>query len=414
MVNDDWIHGPFGPEVAKGWSTLTGQRTVLAVVHHPAAATRLVADILPLVECDRRVHVVYTVPPASAFHQGVADSLRRLGVLVMPWAQAIHSRFDLAVAAGHGMLERLHAPVITAPHGAGPGKFQSRVNGHGPPAARPISGLMRERLVVRGRVVPASLVVAHEWNLRLLKEECPEALPAAVVGGDPCLDRMLVSVPYRDAYRRALGVTPGQRLIFVSSTWHQASLFGRHPDLLSQLAAELPRERYRIVAALHPNVWGYYGPKAVASWHADCLERGVQLLRPEEGWRAAVIAADRVLGDHGSATAYALAMGVPALLAAFPEDSIVPGSHLARLAAVAPRLECDAPLQPQLDRAIHAYRADTYAAFRAMLSSRPGGSARILRAEMYRLMLLPEPQYPPRVTPVPLPRPIRYGDGTAA
>jgi hypothetical protein len=386
---------------------------VLAVAHHLTAGTRL-AEVLPLLECDRRIQVVYTAAPVSMNTGGLSDFLRGLGGLVMPWGQAIHTRFDLAIAASHGMLERLHAPVMTLPHGSGPGKLYARVEGAGPPAPRPIPDLQRERLIIGGRVVPSALVLPHERQLRLLERECPEALPVAVVAGDPCLDRLAASVRRRDAYRRALGAGPGRRLIFVSSTWGPHSLFGRDPEVLLRVAAGLPQDRYRIVAALHPNIWSFSSRRQITRWNSDCLRIGVRLLPPEDGWLAALIAADRLLGDHGSVTYYGAAMGVPVLLGAFSDDDISPGSHIARLGSIAPRVDWGRPLHPQVEDAADAYGDDVHASLRDDLSSVPGRSAEILRREMYRLMRLPEPGDRARLEPVPLPCPIRYGGREAA
>ncbi|MFC5748953.1 hypothetical protein [Actinomadura rugatobispora] len=367
-----------------------------------------------MLESDRRVVVAYTAAPASIFTGGLTEFLQGLGGVVLPWPQAIRSSFDLAVAASHGMLEKLHAPVMTVPHGSGPGKLLHRAEGFGPTASRPVTGLIRERLVVAGRVVPSSVAMAHERHQAMLERECPEALPVSFVAGDPCLDRLLASLPRRDAYRRALGVDGTQQLVFVSSTWDTDSLLGRHPDLLLRVAAELPRDGYRIVAALHPHVWAWYGKRQVTSWYADSMRLGVRLLPPEEGWRAALVAADRIIGDHGSVTSYGAALGVPVLLGAFPEDSVAPGSHTARLGTIAARVDWNRPLRPQLDDAVHAFSADRYADFRLDLSSRPGEAAGLIRREMYRLMRLPDRQDPPEVVPVPMPRPIAHDGSEAA
>ncbi|GAA4095542.1 hypothetical protein [Actinomadura miaoliensis] len=408
---DSWIPGPFDLNASKG-STVPTPRKVLAVAHHITAATRL-ADVLPLLESDRRVAVAYTAAPASIFTGGLEEFLRGLGGVVLPWRQATQLKFDLAIAASHGMLENLHAPVMTVAHGSGPGKLLHRREGLGPPASRPVTGLIRERLVVAGRVVPSSIAMAHERHQAMLERECPEALPVTFVAGDPCLDRLMVSLPYRDAYRRALGVEDGQQMIFLSSTWDTNSLLGQHPDLLLRVTAELPSDEYRIVAALHPHVWAWYGRRQVTSWYADCLRLGLRLLPPEEGWRAALVAADRIVGDHGSVTCYGAALGVPVLLGAFPEDSVAPGSHTARLGMMAARVDWDRSLRRQLDEAVHSFSADAYADFRRELSSRPGEAARLIRREMYRLMRLPDRQSPPRIVPVPLPRPITH-DGIQA
>ncbi|WP_433473928.1 hypothetical protein ACQPZP_34780 [Spirillospora sp. CA-142024] len=400
---DAWVPGPFGLDALKG-STVQAGRAVLAVAHHVTAATRL-ADVMPLLETDRRVAVAYTAAPASANTGGLDAHLRGLGGLVLPWRQAISTRWDLVVAAGHGMLEKLHGPVMTVSHGIGPGKLHPRNAGSGPPAARPVSDLIRERLVVGGRVVPSSIVLAHDRHLDMLERECPEARPVAFAGGDPCLDRLVASLPYRREYRRALGVPPGRRLVFVSSTWNEDSLFGRHPDLLLRVAARLPRDEYQVVAALHPNVWSFYGRRQIVAWHADCLRLGVRLFPPEEGWRAGLVAADVLVGDHGSVTCYGAAIGVPVLLGTFPEDAVAPGTHVAGLGAFAPRVDWERPLAPQLEEATHAFSGRIHAAMRGAISSRPGEAARLIRGEMYRLLRLPDRECPPDVPPVPLPVP---------
>ena len=66
----------------------------------------------------------------------------------------------------------------------------------------------------------------------------PEATTAAMVGGDPSFDRLLVSLPSRQYYREMLGVRDGQTLVAVTSTWGQESLLSRHPDLLMRLLNE--------------------------------------------------------------------------------------------------------------------------------------------------------------------------------
>lgn len=412
MTCDDWVRGSFGLDATKG-STVPVRHNVLAVAHHVTAGTRL-AEVLPLLESDRRVQVAYTAAPSSIHTGGLADYLRGLGGLVIPWRQAVNTRFDMAIAASHGMLEDLHAPVLTLPHGSGPGKLYGRIQGAGPEAARPVTGVLRERLLVGGRVVPSSVILPHERHLRLLERDCPEALPVAVVAGDPVLDRLMASLSERDTYRQAFGVRPGRRLVFVTSTWNTGSLFGRRPDVILRVAAALPRERYTVVAALHPHIWARSGRRQITRWNSDCTRYGVRLLPPEEGWQAALIAADRIIGDHGSVTYYGAALGVPVLLGVFPDDDVAPGSHIARLGAIAPRVDWDGPLAPQVDAAAEAYDEGVHASLRHELSSAPGRAAGNLRREMYRLMGLPEPATPARLDPVSLPWPSHLGDLRAA
>src|SRR5579859_1942699 len=127
-----WQPGPFGLDASRA-ATYTPARTVLAVVHHMTAATRL-ADVVPMLEADRRVQVVYTCAPGSVSPGWTAEHLARLGAVVIPWGQATQVRFDLAVAASYGQLERLHAPVVHVPHGIGFNKYAKRWDGAGPGA----------------------------------------------------------------------------------------------------------------------------------------------------------------------------------------------------------------------------------------------------------------------------------------
>ncbi|GAA3932181.1 hypothetical protein GCM10023085_11870 [Actinomadura viridis] len=402
MSSDGWSPGPFGLDAAKG-ATLATRRTVLAVAHHLTAATRL-ADVLTLIERDRRVQTVYTVAPASVFSPGVADHLRAAGALVIPFDRAAHTSFDLAIAAGDGGLERLHAPVLLLQHGMGPATRSHRWAGAGPAAPRPIAGLRREALVAGGRVIPAVIALAHHEHRLRLARICPEAEPAVRVVGDPALDRIGAGAPSRETYRRALGVG-GRRLVVVSSTWGPRSLFGRHRDLIRRLATELPPERYAVVAALHPATWSWHGHRQCLAWFDDCRRLGAGLLPPHEGWQAALTAADLVVGDYGSVSHYAAAIGVPTVLAAFPDDDVLPGSQAELLGRLAPRLSLDRPLLPQIEAHTAAHSAPAVATLlRDRLTSEPGRAAALLRREMYGLLRLAEPAEPAALDAVPPPR----------
>ncbi|CNE47038.1 Uncharacterised protein [Mycobacterium tuberculosis] len=400
MTGDGWSIGPFGLDGSKG-ATLSGLRTVLMVVHHLTAATRL-ADVAPLVERDRRIQTVYTVAPSSALAAGTARHLAASGALTIPFAQAAQTRFDLAVAAGDGGLERVHAPVLMLQHGMGPGKLARRWDGAGPQATRPVAGMRREAFVAGGRVIPSVLALAHREHRWPLARVCPEALPVVRIVGDIAFDRLVLGLRLREQYRTAFGVGDGRRLVVVSSTWGPQALLGRHRDLVRRLAAELPDE-YRIVVAVHPVTWGFHGFRQLRAWFDDCLRLGVGLLPFEEGWRAAIAAADLVVGDQGSVTVYGAAAGVPVLLGTFPEEDVLPGSLSDLLGRSFPRLVPDRPL---LDQVRDAMGRPAVAGLRARLTSEPGRAAALLRREMYALMGLAEPAEPPETEPPPLPEPI--------
>src|SRR2546429_2499481 len=203
MLGHEWLSVPIGID-GQRWVTRAGCRTVLVVVHTVTSGQRLL-DVVDYVESDPRVQVIFTVAP-DAFNHSVAWYLHELGALVLPWQQAIRERFDLALSAAYGGLRELHAPLLVMAHGAGHGKL-TRPREHGGPmlAHPPVYGLDAERLTRDGRGLASALLLAHDGELEVLRRQCPEALPAAVIAGDPCFDRLGTSLPARDRDRDALG-----------------------------------------------------------------------------------------------------------------------------------------------------------------------------------------------------------------
>ncbi|MEU6662527.1 hypothetical protein [Streptomyces sp. NPDC046821] len=216
---------------------------------------------------------------------------------------------------------------------------------------------------------------------------------------------MLAARPYRDRFRRALGVRQGQRLVVLNSTWNPEGFFGDGggqdvlPSLLPRLTAELPADDYRLAAVLHPNIWHGHGPGQIRAWLDRARRSGLTLIDPDLGWRQALLAADLVIGDFGAVTYYAAALDVPVLLAAADQDRLDPDAPLATFVRNAPRLDPHAPLRPQVESTHHTHSphpAD-------FVTSAPGASAPLLRKHFYALLDLPEPTTPALLEPLPLP-----------
>ncbi|MCP3802456.1 hypothetical protein NLX83_24610 [Allokutzneria sp. A3M-2-11 16] len=235
-------------------------------------------------------------------------------------------------------------------------------------------------------------MLSHDEQLDRLRLASPEAAEVAVVAGDPCFDRMLAGLPLRETYRAAFGVAPGQRLVLISSTWGQHSLYSANPELPGLLARSFPQDEYKFVIALHPNVWAAHGTWQVERWLA---RSGVLAVPPEEGWRAAAIAADLVIGDHGSVPFYAAALGTPLLLAIKQRDQVDPASPVGLLNAAAPLLDPGRDLMEQIKVAPRTIID--------LATSTPGESAKLLRTAIYSAMGLLEPDTPAEHTAVPLP-----------
>ncbi|MEV6832288.1 hypothetical protein [Amycolatopsis sp. NPDC051102] len=405
MAVTAWVRSPIGRADAH-WATRCGTKSVLVLVPHIVAGTRLL-DLLPLLEADHRIQVAFTDPDAGDNWPATQDFLRAQGGSALPWAQARRSDVDLVVAGSTRGIDELAAPTLLVPHGGGLGQYRS----WRPPAAArhhdPQLGLGTDQLMREGRVRADAIVLVHDHERDLLAEVCPRALPAAVVAGDIALDRITASLPHRDRYRHALGATGDQQVVVVTSTWSPRSAFGRHPDLFDRVLAALPGEGYRVVGALHPAIWSHHGHWQIRSWLAAALRAGLVLLPPEEGWRAALVAADHVIGDFGSVTGYGAAAGASILLAGNRGERLLNGTPAEVISRHAPRWRPGRPLVPQLRAATEARDAAGLPGLvRGLMTSRPGEAGRILRSTLYRLLGIPEPAHAVPVAPVPLPKPV--------
>ncbi|MEU2128080.1 hypothetical protein [Streptomyces sp. NPDC018352] len=418
-----WVRVPVGDDAAR-WTTRGKCLRVLVVVHNVTAATRLL-DVLPLFDDDLRVQLLVTCTGSSAFAAGTAELLADTGVPVLPWEQAVETRVDLVVSASFGgQLESLFGKLAVISHGVGYTKrlatpdtgHRTPDTGAGAGAPAPVFGLAPPWLLSsRGTPVADALVLSHPEQVERLRLACPEAAPTAVLAGDPCFDRMLAARPHRERFRRALGVRPGQRLVLLNSTWSSESLFGDRAEapedgwcggdvvaaLLDRVADEFPVDEYRFAAVLHPNIWHGHGPGQIRAWLDRARRGGLALINPLTGWRQALLAADAVIGDHGSVTFYAAALGTPVLLGAAPLHALDPDAPISAFMREAPRLDPDASLAAQIDEVIGSHRPLPGPA--EFTTSVPGESAVRLRKLFYSMMGVPEPARPASLEPLPLP-----------
>lgn len=419
-----WRHVPVRLDAGR-WTTRQVRKRVLIVVHTVTAGQRLL-DAARLLEGDPRIQTFFVAAP-DVFSNGVAAFLADLRVLVLPWEQAVQTEFDLALAAAHGCLHELHAPVIVLPHGAGHNKTVTKprtpsnrtrtgsAEGAESPGPRPgtdrnVYGFGRQWLVVDGAVVPECLVLPHQDDLARLERECPEAVPVAEVVGDPCYDRIAASLPSRALYREALRARHGQKLVLVCSTWGPHSLLGREWPLLERLVDELPTDEYRVATLLHPNVWNAHGEWQIRSWLAGLGRAGLSVVSQQSDWCGAVAAADFLIGDHGSLSLYGTMTGSPVLMTRLPEDDLDPSSPLAELSSFAPRLRDDRPLRKQLTRGVSTYEGARHAHVAARITSEPGRFAPRMRALIYRKLRLRAPAARLTVQPARLPNPLVFDE----
>ncbi|WP_280236643.1 hypothetical protein [Nocardia cyriacigeorgica] len=207
----------------------------------------------------------------------------------------------------------------------------------------------------------------------------------------------------RAAYRRAFGLRTEQKLVVVSTTWGAPSLTGTAPELPRILAEKLPSDEFRIVLAPHPNIAAEHSPWQVDEYLSAARRAGLHVSPDVDFWRAAILAAHVVVGDHSSVGFYSAALGSPLILATAPQHTVDPRSPIAQLLAAAPRLDPTADPAAQLRQVIDTHDPQRFSAITALTTSEPDSSPAILRTAMYRTMNLPEPPEPAEISAIALP-----------
>lgn len=395
------------------WNTWDPPKAeVLGVARTLTSATR-VLDVMHLLRHEDGIEKYYTVNPGSAFADGLDAYLAGLGVQVLSWKEATRRSFDLAVSCSvHPTMRRLDAPLMVLPHGAGYNRLVTESTGDTFSPA----GLSRRELMWRGKVVPEAIGVSHQAQIDRLAETCPEAAPYALVVGDWCFQRITASMKHRDRYRARLGAVGGRRLVVIHSTWSRHSLLGRHPELPLRLMTSLPVDEFAVAAVFHPNVWARHSRPGVLERLGAAMDAGLMIIPPEEGWRAAVVASDWVVGDHGSTTFYSAAADRVTLLAATGLDELDPRSPAAAFGQGAPRLDPDGDVYAQL---LAAARGHDPAGLRPVVDRQLASvdtSGEVTRARMYAFLArrgVVVPDVAPLPLPVPAPEPVRRTAATA-
>ena len=156
-----------------------------------------------------------------------------------------------------------------------------------------------------------------------------------------------------------------------------------------------------MVAALHPNIWALHGRRQVLAWLADHMAAGLGVVPPQEGWRAALVGADVVIGDHGSVTRYGAALGVPVLMNGVPAGR-ARRLDRPRFCGACARRSTPADLDDQLTARRRRHRRTSYAELAGKVSSCPASRGRSCGRRCTGCWTCPSrPSVP--VSPVPLP-----------
>ncbi len=178
--------------------------------------------------------------------------------------------------------------------------------------------------------------------------------------------------------------------------------------------SQLPSPEYRVLLLIHPNAVAVHGAYQLRTWWGHLAARGLLITRPEHDIEPFLLAADYIVGDHGSVTHYGAAVGVPTQHGAYHEADVHPDSRAAGLAAIAPRLADNLPVAEQLAQASAQFDAVAMDEVAGRISSEPGGFARHTRALLYGLLGLGQPAVPALLGDAPVPPSLRSLAGNPA
>lgn len=387
------------------WRTVRPDRKVLIMAPTMTSVKRLL-DIAGLFHGDLRVELSFTVPP-NMLGRGTEAMLGALGVPVVSWRRAAEQHHDLAITTNLSGIADVNAPVALFSHGASRNSLGTPRGRGSIPVPSQVHGFTRSALIQRGMLVPTAILLGHDRELDLLAQEVPEALPVAWVVGDPCFDRIAAGKRLRDHYRASLGLRPRQQLVVATSTWRGNSLFASAPHVIERLAELLASPQYRAVLLLHPNIYAAHSEYQVRAWCADALRRGLIIARGEEDWQPFLLAADFIIGDHGSVTLYGSGAGVPVLLGAYPDADVHPQSGAAALGAIAPRIVDSIGMREQLELAREQFDPAAMAEVAKLISSEAGSFARLTRRLLYGILRLGQPATRARLLDAPTPLSLR-------
>ena len=392
-----------GPPV----DTLHPVRDVLVVVRTMTCWNRLV-DVLPALQADPiAVHVVIEV--GSRFAAGLREYLLSIGTNPLSWRQARSRHFDLVLAAhASSRLAELPGPLVLLPHGAGYSRIVPWSTGDDTAPA----GLHRSQLIGTNGSLPSAICLSHVAQQDQLAWSCQEAAHLGVVIGDPTFDRITASRSRRSHYRQVLGAGGRQKLVVLTSTWGPGSAVGINDTLAHRLVAQLPSDEFRVALVLHPNIWFRHSRWTIRQTFRDPMDGGMIVIPPASGWQAALLAADIVVGDHGSVAFYAAALGLPLLLAATGLTELDPRSARSLLNAMADRLDTNGDLTAQLRTAVARHNPADLTAIADLTLGQQGESLSNLQRICYQIMDL-DVTRPARVRPLPDPVPERGDDVTA-
>lgn len=358
-------------------------RYLLVVVRTHTSLDR-VLELLEVVGQGVSLAIKFVLDTGSSFAREVGAKLRALGAEEVSWETARRTHWDAIFAAhvDHQLAEltELSGNLFLIPHGIGYNRRRLASTGGRPGPA----GLSSFELTASGRVFPALIGLSSDEQRSRM---CEEARDRGIVIGDMVLDKLMAHADLKPYFQQDLKIGD-RKLVVVSSTWGRQSTFATQRQIITRLVADLPADEYAVALVLHPNIWWGESRFEIKVHLRDALDSGL-LLIDHTTWQGAIIAADLVVGDHGSVTGYAVGMGRPVLVAADGSAELDDNSPLSSLHAALPHISGEKPLREQVERALNEHHPEAWKPYTDMLFELPGEGLAAAANALRGLMGLP-------------------------
>jgi hypothetical protein len=216
----------------------------------------------------------------------------------------------------------------------------------------------------------------------------PAFEPIVSVVGSLEEDRLLAQVGQREYFRQQLGISQGEVVVLVTSTWGPYCLMEQMGDSLLAQAQKL-KSKFKFIFSVHPleyrpkangeRVWGQY--------LSSQPSQGFMVRDPSEDWIPYMLACDILLTDHTSLASRGAVLERPMVYVPVPDEVIDPGGIIWQLRDISPQIKHNASdLADCLATVRETYPYDKLKLIAEKMNSYPKQAAQRIKQEIYPLL----------------------------
>ena len=198
---------------------------------------------------------------------------------------------------------------------------------------------------------------------------------------------MLTLNDRRTDVRQSLGYSKDEFVVLLMGTWKSDSMMESAGRELMAEAIKL-RERFRFIFSTHPLHWSgeYAKQHPWGQFLSDHEQPGIAVLRPDDDWERAAVAADLAISDHSSVGVKFALLKKPLLFLEAARWSTRARNICARLDHALPHLCGTAAPDLTIDTARKNYPIESLAKIADEINSYPRQAAQRIQSEIYQLL----------------------------